>query len=104
MRKKKNPHIGSSLDDWIAEETARDPDFERGVEEEYTRIRLARELRALRERKHLTQAQLAKKVGTLQPAIARIESGGMTPSLDVLKKVARALGARLEVHFVPSRV
>lgn len=45
----------------------------------------------------LTQAALAKKVGTKQPAIARLESGKYNPSLAFLYKVARALDAELIV-------
>lgn len=47
----------------------------------------------------LTQKQLAKKVGTKQPAIARLESGYSNPSIQFLEKVARALGARLRVSI-----
>lgn len=37
----------------------------------------------------LTQKQLARKIGTLQPAIARIESGSYLPSLRMMQKIAR---------------
>lgn len=40
----------------------------------------------------LTQAKLAKKVGTKQSAIARLESSIRLPSLTFLKKVANAMG------------
>ena len=45
--------------------------------------------------KVLTQQDLAKRVGTKQSAIARLESGTYNPSLHLLKKVTRALDARL---------
>src|SRR5680860_35308 len=41
----------------------------------------------------LTQVQLAKKVGTQQPSIARIESGSTLPSLSFLERLADSLGA-----------
>jgi DNA-binding XRE family transcriptional regulator len=44
-------------------------------------IRLATELRALREKKGLSQRQLAELVGTTQSAIARLEGGRISPSL-----------------------
>lgn len=47
--------------------------------------------------KGLTQEELAKRVGTKQSAIARLESGTYNPSLDFLKKVTRALDARLRI-------
>lgn len=43
----------------------------------------------------LSQAQLAKKIGTKQPCIARIESGNHTPSLNILQKIAKALKTEL---------
>lgn len=42
----------------------------------------------LRLKHCLTQGQLAKKIGTKQPAIARIENGELLPSLEVLQKIA----------------
>jgi len=49
--------------------------------------------------KGLTQAQLAKKIGTKQSAIARLESGSYNPSINFLQKVAHGLNARLEVSI-----
>jgi transcriptional regulator with XRE-family HTH domain len=43
----------------------------------------------------LTQAQLAKKMGTQQPSIARIESGSTLPSLSFLEKLAESVGTYL---------
>jgi len=50
----------------------------------------------------LTQAQVAKRVGTTQSAIARLESGALkhSPSIATLQKYAQALGYRVEVKFV----
>ena len=48
----------------------------------------------------LTQAQLAARAGTTQAVIARIEGGkAFTASLDLLDRIARALGGRLSVEF-----
>lgn len=44
-----------------------------------------------------TQKELAKRVGTKQSAIARLESGTYNPSLDFLRKVTNALDARLRI-------
>lgn len=48
----------------------------------------------------LTQAELAIRLGTTQSAIARLESGGTSPSLATLRKYAAATGKRLEVRLV----
>ena len=47
--------------------------------------------------KGLTQKELAKRVGTKQSSIARLESGTYNPSLNFLKKVTHALDARLQI-------
>ncbi len=47
--------------------------------------------------KGFTQRELARRVGTKQSAIARLESGTYNPSLDFLKKVTHALDARVRI-------
>ena len=55
--------------------------------------RLGRMLKALRERKSLTQMNLAKKAKVTQTYIAKIESGvKQNPSLTILQRLAKALG------------
>ena len=49
----------------------------------------------------LTQAQLAERIGTTQSAIARLEGGGVSPSLATLRRYADATGTRLQVSLVP---
>ena len=84
------------LEAWEAEQM-RDPEFVAALAELEPAYQVAR-LRILRG---LTQGQLAELVGTKQPGIARLESGASTPTLSFLRKVAAALGARLEVRLVP---
>ncbi len=52
----------------------------------------------------LTQAQVAERMGTKAPAVARLENalvtGKPSPSLTTLRKYAAALGKKLEVRFV----
>ncbi|MBR5409000.1 UDP-N-acetylglucosamine 1-carboxyvinyltransferase [Candidatus Saccharibacteria bacterium] len=47
----------------------------------------------LRAERGLTQAELAKLVGTSQPAVYRIEKGMQNVSLDMIKKLSQALGS-----------
>jgi DNA-binding XRE family transcriptional regulator len=49
--------------------------------------------------KGLTQSELAKKVGTKQSAISRLESGSYNPSITFLEKVAKALDVHLVISF-----
>ena len=53
-----------------------------------------------REAHGITQAELAVRAETSQPAIARLEAGrGGIPSLDFLNRVAAAIGLQLTVGF-----
>ncbi len=59
---------------------------------------------AARREAGLTQAQVAERMGTKAPAVARLEaaliSGKPSPSLATLRKYAAALGKRLQVQLV----
>ena len=66
------------------------------LEPEYA---IARAIIAKRLNKGMTQTQLAQKIGTKQAAVSRLESGDSNPSVNFLKKVAKALGLRLVVKL-----
>ena len=51
--------------------------------------------------KKVTQKELAKKIGTKQSVISRLESGRANPSIGFLQKFAKALDFSLEIRFVP---
>ena len=53
----------------------------------------------VRKRAGFTQGQLAKKMGTTQPVVARLESGRACPSIRTLERLAEATGSRLLVSF-----
>ncbi len=44
----RNKHIGSSLEDWLEEESAKDPSFAAGLDEQFNKYRLAQQLRVSR--------------------------------------------------------
>lgn len=71
------------------------------LEEEFA---IASEVIRLRTQHHMTQRELAERVGTSQPAIARLESGNYRNlSLSFLRRIATALDAVAEVHIRPRR-
>ena len=62
---------------------------------------LSTQIRYLRDRRRMTQAELAKRAGLSWIYIAKLEAGDrVSPSLPVLERIARALGARLHVELV----
>lgn len=64
---------------------------------------LAERVRRARERMGMTQAKLAARIGSTQPAVARLEAGGVRPSLDTLRRIAEALELELVVELRPAR-
>ena len=57
------------------------------------RISLARELRALRRDRQLTQVELAKRIHSSQSRVAKMEAGDPSVSIDSLFRSMVALGA-----------
>jgi predicted transcriptional regulator len=77
-----------------------DADFREEYQKADAEFRLIEELVAARARARLTQAELARRIGTTQSAIARLEGGGVSPSIATLQRYAEATGARLEISLV----
>ena len=67
---------------------------ELGPEFEFVRLLIQKRLE-----KGLTQHELARKIGTKQSAISRLESGTYNPTVSVLRKVAKALESKLEISI-----
>jgi transcriptional regulator with XRE-family HTH domain len=65
------------------------------------------ELLKARQRAGLTQAEVAARMGTKTPAVARLEAGGgsrrHSPSVATLRKYAEAVGCRLEIRLRPRK-
>jgi DNA-binding XRE family transcriptional regulator len=57
------------------------------------KLSLVRMLRLCRERNHLTQAQLAKKIKSSQSRVAKMEAGDPSVSVDLLMRSLLAVGA-----------
>lgn len=55
------------------------------------RTRIGQLITSLRTRNHMTQAELAKQLGTSQSAINRIEKGAQNVSLDILSRLSQVL-------------
>jgi DNA-binding XRE family transcriptional regulator len=49
----------------------------------------------------MTQADLAERAGMTQPQLSRLESGGATPTVPLLARLAAALDADLDIAFRP---
>ena len=83
-------------------EDLQDPEFRKHFEEECRALTLALTIARLREKRGLNQKELARRMGTSERAISRLESGEYEGfSLKSLEKIAEATGTRLKIEFVP---
>src|SRR5437660_10085639 len=83
----------------------KDPAVKKQYAAQAEEFALLDELLKARRRAGLTQAEVAAKMGTKTPAVARLEAGGgsqrHSPSVATLRKYARAVGCRLEIRLRP---
>lgn len=80
-------------------ELMKNPEFRKEWEESEVEYQLGRKLIEARLKRNLSQRELAKKVGTSQAAISRIESMDANPSISLLKRISKALGGKLQISF-----
>jgi transcriptional regulator with XRE-family HTH domain len=81
------------------------PAVQAEYDEQTEEFALLDELLKARRQAGLTQAEVAARMGTKTPAVARLEAGGgslhHSPSVATLRKYARAVGCRLEIRLRP---
>jgi ribosome-binding protein aMBF1 (putative translation factor) len=77
------------------------PEFRAAYDAEDKRIELVLQIIKLRQRRGMTQSDLAKAIGTRQANVSRIERFDANLTLGTLEKVAQALGANLQIDLVP---
>ncbi len=79
----------------------RDSEVRREYEALEPEFRLIRNILLLRSQLNISQVQLAKLVGTKQPAISRLERGDGNITINTLRRVADALNADLDISLKP---
>jgi transcriptional regulator with XRE-family HTH domain len=80
----------------------RDPEYSEGYAESFLNSFVATQIKVIREQRDMTQAELAREIGTTQAGISRIENVNYSSwSFRTLIKLARAFHVRLKVSFEP---
>ena len=83
----------------VSTELMQDEEFKKEYERLQLRYEVISQLIDARKEQNLSQAELAKRVGTQKSNISRLESGNYNPSLDFLIKVVHCLGKDLEIQI-----
>ena len=80
-----------------------DSEFREAYDALKPEFQVARQLIAARNRAGLSQAEVARRMGTTQSTVARLESGQRLPAMSSLQRYANAIGHRLDVRLVRGR-
>jgi antitoxin HicB len=93
---KKNPHFGSSLEDFLQAEGLLEEATEHAI-----KAVVAWQLKTSMERQHLTKAALAKKLNTSRSQIDRVlDPNNADVTVATLRKAAEAVGQKLKLELV----
>ena len=93
---KRNPHFGSSLEDFLAAEGLLEEATEHAI-----KAVVAWQLKTSMDQQHLTKSDLAKKLHTSRSQIERVlDPNNDNVSLSTLRKAAAAVGQKLKLELV----
>jgi len=96
MKKRINPHVGSSFESWLDEE---------GIREEVTATALkeviAEQLAEEMKRKGITKVRMAEMMNTSRAQVNRLlDPANKSATLETLMRAARAVGRELRLELV----
>ena len=80
----------------------KNPEVSKAYKQLEPEFEIAHALIAARVEAGLTQDEVAKRMGTAQSVIARLEGGRTLPSIKTLYRYAKATGTKPEIHLVQS--
>jgi len=83
----------------VKKEWLNDPKFRKSYDDLEPEYSIIRAILRKRIESKMSQKDLAKKLGTKQSAISRLESGNYNPTLSFLKKLSSTLGGKLEIKI-----
>jgi len=78
----------------------KNPRFRKYYDEYGKQLEIAYQILELRKQKRMSQTELARKIGTKQSNIARMEAGQQNFTTDTLQKIATVFKRDLKIEFV----
>lgn len=85
----------------LKKELFKDPGVKKAYEDLQPEFAIVQAIIDARVKKKISQEELAKRMGTGQAVISRLENANAKPSLSLIKRLANALGLKVELHFTP---
>lgn len=79
------------------------PNVRAEVETELASLEVGIQIARAREALHLNQTQLAARAGMNASKISRIENSSQNLTLNTLKRIADALGRKVNIELVPKK-
>lgn len=99
MNSKNKFQESADFQDYLVEKL-KNPVFKKNYNEYGKQLEIAYQVLTLRKQQRISQSELAKKIGTKQSNIARMESGQQNFTADMLQKIATAFNRRIKIEFV----
>lgn len=78
-----------------------DPKVKKAYEDLQPEFAIVQAIIDARVKKKISQEELAKRMGTGQAVISRLENANAKPSLSLIKRLADALGLKVELRLTP---
>jgi len=85
--------------DAIHKKWMKDPEYRREYERLAFEFEIVRQIIDARIKRKITQEELAKRMGTGQAVISRLETANAKPSLSLIQRLADALNLKVELRF-----
>ncbi len=93
--------MGKNYRETLEELLRTDPEFRREYEALEPEFAIIRAMLDARNDAGLSQKELSKRCGITQSDISKLENGNANPSLKTLQRLAKGMGMRLKLEFVP---
>jgi len=99
MNKNRKQNKIIDFQSYLAEQL-RNPEIKKHYDEYGKQLEVAYMILQFRKRKNLSQLELAKKIGTSQSNVARMESGEQNFTINTLQKISSVFKRNLKIEFV----
>jgi len=104
MKRSRKMITPESVSQDIEEQYKKSSEFRKFYDEEVLLLKLAYKIARLRKQRHITQKELARRMGTTQQTVSRLEdSRNSKLTVHTLTRIARALNARVCIDIVPGK-